>query len=556
MLIVTFAYAHNNQSDALRFKDIVHKILKNKRYFSSDISLISQPIPILKSGPMVKNEEDGNMVLYVANNYFYHCVMVQFCYCNKESDDPSKSFIEMNYIGNRNEHEVICDNYCGSLDAILSKSDHSVMTKINKAYDEFEPTELDKYMPLCLQTTRLYFPLKVKATDKKPRMIDWLKELENRIPEGDPLYEQFHEFKNKALAYRKEKIEDIFTGRNEQLVNDYSWLKNLPDPNDSDGDFPNIKGLKDLLDDITKYTFSWAKTGIKDIDDNMVKIGTYVSTCKSIIEGKNPPVSDLVMKVRCPHCKEEIVASPIVEEKKLIKKDDRLQAFTLPCDTCNCRKESIHRRALINDLQVKLDAASADLFKLGVNKERLTLGEIKTAESKIRNEVYACRSAIHQIIQQTAIESWSKEKEEDTVLTQINELKAKLRTLPDPRYLPNANYTRKLIDELDDLLNGSNVIKAKDNTYILNADTLYNAVAKLSAIRNAVSKPGMWVDSQTSCWIHTNKDYETLKVLKTYLECEAKKYVNHPACIIETDMMNHMINLIDDALNLYAVDPE
>lgn len=553
MLIVTFAYAHNNQSDALRFKDIVHKILKNKRYYSSDISLISQPIPILKSGPMVKNEEDGNMVLYVANNYFYHCVMVQFCYCNKESDDPSKSFIEMNYIGNRNEHEVICDNYCGSLDAILSKSDHSVMTKINKAYDEFEPTELDKYMPLCLQTTRLYFPLKVKATDKKPRMIDWLKELENRIPEGDPLYEQFHEFKNKALAYRKEKIEDIFTGRNEQLVNDYSWLKNLPDPNDSDGDFPNIKGLKDLLDDITKYTFSWAKTGIKDIDDNMVKVGTYVSTCKSIIEGKSS-LHEIELKCACPKCKEDIVVTPYYKEKKPIEKDDRLQTFTIPnCGTCNFKENIL----IINRLKDKLNEVSSDIFQLENNKDNLTMSEIRRYESKIQNGVDYCKNLINQIIHMTG----SKDKEEkivDNTVKQINELKHRLRILPDPRYLPNVKYATRLIDDLEYLLINKDSVKEdkEKHTYSISSDTLYKAVLKIRAIRDSFSKPGMWVDSQTSCWIHTNKDYETLKVLKTYLECEAKKYVNHPACIIETDMMNHMINLIDDALNLYAVDPE
>lgn len=552
MLIVTFAYAHNNQSDALRFRDVVHEILRgNKRYISGDIKLVSQPIPMLKSGPVLDNEEDGNMVLRVGNSYFYHCVSVQFIYQNKEYDDPSKPFIEMNYISNGYKN-MISTSSCLH-DATLSKADHIVMTKINKAYKEFEFTELDENITSGPQAGQIFSP--------EHTMMDWMRVLESRIPECDPLYRPFQEFKQGMLQQIRKKY-FAETGKkaffNKPSDNkDYGWLKNLLDPADSDGDVPNIRGLKELFEDIMVYACSWSQSGIKDISDRMVKIATCASSCKPILEGKNPPVSDLVMKVRCPHCKEEIVASPIVEEKKPIKKDNRLQAFTLPCDNCNCRKESIHRRALMNDLQIKLDAASEDLFKLSVNKERLTLGEIKTAESKIRNEVYACRSAIHQIIQQTAIESWSKEKEEDTVLTQINELKAKLRTLPDPRYLPNANYTRKLIDELDDLLNGSNVIKAKDNTYILNADTLYNAVAKLSAIRNAVSKPGMWVDSQTSAWIHLNKDFETLKTLKSYLETEANKDTDDdPLCIITSSTINHMIELIDDALNLYAVDPE
>ena len=248
MLIVTFAYAHNNLRDALRFRDIVHEILKgNKRYISGDITLLSQSttnssLPMLKFGPVLET------VLRVGNSYFYHCVSVRFIYRNKEYDDPSNPFIEMNYFSNGNKVRI-CTNCCLH-DATLSKADHSVMTKSNQAYDKFEPTELDKDMPEGPQTIGLYF--QPKDTDKKPRMIDWLKELENRIPEGDPLYEQFHEFKNKALEYRKEKIEDIFTGRNEQIINDFSWLKNLPNPNDSDGDVPNIKGLKDLLNDIVK----------------------------------------------------------------------------------------------------------------------------------------------------------------------------------------------------------------------------------------------------------------------------------------------------------------
>lgn len=550
MLIVTFAYAHNNQSDALRFRDVVHEILRgNKRYVSGDIKLVSQPTPVLKSGPVLENEEDGNMVLRVGNNYFYHCVSVQFIYRNKEYDDPSKPFISMSYMSNGYKNMVSTDS-CFH-DFTLSKADHAVMTKIAVAYDKFECTELDENITSGPQAGQIFSP--------EHTMMDWMRVLESRIPESDPLYRPFQEFKQGMLQQIRKKY-FAETGKkaffNKPSDNkDYSWLKNLPNPNDSDGDVPNIKGLKDLLDDIVKYTLSWAKTDIEDINDRMIKVGTYASTCKSVIEGKSS--LEIALRCTCPRCKEDIVVNPIYEEKKQIKKDDRLQAFTLPCDTCNCRKESIHRRALMNDLQVKLDAASDDLFKLGVNKERLTLGEIKTAESKIRNEVYACRSAIHQIIQQTAIESWSKDKEEDTVLTQIDELKAKLRTLPDPRYLPNAIYTRKLIDELDDLLNGSNVIKAKDNTYILNADTLYNAVAKLSAIRSAVSKPGIWVDSQTSAWIHLNKDFETLKVLKRYLETEADKDTDDdPLCIIPSDTINHMIELIDDALNLYAVDPE
>ena len=553
MLLITFVYAHNNQSDALRFRDVVHEILRgNKRYISGDIRLITIVHKTVLNEPD-DTDEDGNLIVSVGKSKFYHCVSVHFYYPNKEFDDPSKPFIEMNYISNG--HKIRIGTDCCLHDATLSKADHSVMTKINRAYDEFEPTELDENMPEGPQTTgRLYLP--PKEDDEKPRMIDWLKELENRIPEEDPLYEQFHEFKNKALAYRKEKIDDIFTGRKEflkQTTDDFGWLKNLPDPNDSDGDVPNIKGLKELFDDITKYAFAWTKTGIKDIDDNMMKVGTYTSVCKSIIEGKSA-LLEIALRCTCPKCKEDIVVNPIYEEKKPIKKDDRLQAFTIPnCGTCDFKENIL----IINRLKDKLEETSNDISQLENNKEHLTLNEIQRYESKIHNGVDYCKNLIRQIVYMTG----SKDKEEeivDNTVKQINELKHRLRILPDPRYLPNVKYATRLIDDLNYMLNNKDSVKEdkENHTYSISSDTLYKAVLKIRAIRDSFSKPGMWVDSQTSCWIHTNKDYETLKVLKTYLECETKKYVNHPACIIETDMMNHMINLIDDALNLYAVDPE
>lgn len=555
MLLITFVYAHNNRNDALRFKDIVYEILSgNKRYISGKIELITMPALDERHLTLFNPDEEGNRIVSVGESKFYHCVSVHFYYPNREFDDPSKPFIEMNYISDG--HKIKFGTNCCLHDATLSKADHIVMSKINQAYNTFEPTELDKDMPYGPQTTgRLVFS-PPNETDKIFGMIDWLKVLENRIPEDDPLYEQFHKFKNKALAYRKEKIEDIFTGRKKflkQTIDDFDWLKNPPDPNDSDGDIPNIKGLKNLLDDIVQYTLAWAKTGIEDIDDRMIKVGTYASTCKSILEGKSA-LLEIALRCTCPKCKEDIVVNPYYKEKKPIEKDDRLQTFTIPnCGTCDFKENIL----IINRLKYKLDEVSNNIFQLENNKDNLTMSEIRRYESEIRNEVDHCKNLIWQIVHMTD----SKDKEEeivDSTVKQINELKHRLRVLPDPRYLPNVKYATRIIDELNYLLNNKDVVKKdkEKNTYSIESDTLYKAVLKIRAIRDSFSKPDMWIDSQTSCWIHTNKDYETLKVLKTYLECEAKKYVNHPACIIPSDMMNHMINLIEEALSLYAVDPK
>lgn len=358
MSLINIIYAHNNLNDVYRFKNIVHEILKeNKRYISDDIR-IKHELSVLSL--------DGND--FVGKLELYNCVLVQFYYPNKDS----KSFTEINYISNGYKIRFHADS--NLRDANLSKADLSVITKINQAYDEFESTKLDKDMPKGPQTTgQLYLP--PKETDENPKkMIDWLEELENRIPENDPLYEQFHEYKDKALEYRKEKIEDIFVERKKlkQTVGNFSWLKNLPDPNNLDGDFPNIKGLKDLFDDITKYTFSWAKTGIKDIDDNMIKIGTYASTCKSIIEGKSS-LHEIALRCTCPKCKEDVVVNPIYEEKKSIEKDNKSQDFT---------------------------------------KENLILSEIQRCESKIYDEIDHCKRLIHQLVIST---TGSKDKEEEII---------------------------------------------------------------------------------------------------------------------------------------------
>lgn len=573
-VIVTYVYAHNNQEDALRFRDQVHEILRdNKRYISNEILLVSQQKPVIKDS-VLPSEEDGNLLLQINGNLYYHCVKIVFIYKIKNQHQHQQPIISLFYqCGDRFHADNPSKSY-------ISQTDLIVLHKIAKLYyEEFEFGQLDENIIIGPQVG--VFPsrrfstsdvmntvvdqenLNTKGSSMTPRhphsepaMIDWLKELENRIPENDPLYEQFHEFKNKALAYRKEKIEDIFAGRKKffkQTIDDFDWLKNLPDPNDSDGDIPNIKGLKDLLDDIVQYTLAWAKTGIEDIDDRMIKVGTYVSTCKSILEGKSA-LLEITLRCTCPKCKEDIVVNPYYKEKKPIEKDDRLQTFTVPnCGTCNFKENIL----IINRLKDKLDEVSSDIFQLENNKDNLTLGEMRRYESNIQNGVDYCKNLIWRIVHTTD----SKDKEEDIVdntVNQINALKHRLRILPDPRYLPNVKYATRLIDDLNYLLNNKDSVKEdkEKHTYSISSDTLYKAVLKIRAIRDSFSEPSMWVDSQTSCWIHTNKDYETLKVLKTYLECEAKKYVNYPACIIETDMMNHMINLIEDALNLYAVDPK
>lgn len=578
-VIVTYVYAHNNQEDALRFRDQVHEILRgNKRYISNEIRLVSQQKPVIKDS-VLPSEEDGNLILQINGNLYYHCVKIVFIYKIKNQHQLQQPIISLFYkCGDRFHADNPPKSYTSQTDLI-------VLHKIAKLYyEEFESGQLDENIIIGPQVG--VFPsrrfstsdvmntvvdqenLNTKGSSMTPRhphiepaMISWVDKLDSLMSKDDPDYDRFQKFKElwkeiivTGIATKNLRLNsDIFAGRKKffkQTIDDFDWLKNLPDPNDSDGDIPNIKGLKDLLDDIVQYTLAWAKTGVEDIDDRMIKVGTYASTCKSILEGKSA-LLEIALRCTCPKCKEDIVVNPYYKEKKPIEKDDRLQTFIVPnCGTCNFKENIL----IINRLKDKLDEVSSDISQLENNKDNLTLGEMRRYESNIQNGVDYCKNLIWRIVHMTD----SKDKEEDIVdnTVQINELKHRLRTLPDPRYLPNAKYTRKLIDELDDLLNGSNVIKAKDNTYILNADTFYNAVAKLSAIRNAVSKPGMWVDSQTSAWIHTNKDYETLKVLKTYLECEAKKYVNYPACIIETDMMNHMINLIEDALNLYAVDPK
>lgn len=406
-VIVTYVYAHNNQEDALRFRDQVHEILRdNKRYISNEILLVSQQKPVIKDS-VLPSEEDGNLLLQINGNLYYHCVKIVFIYKIKNQHQHQQPIISLFYKCGDRFH---ADNPSKSYISQMCKTDLIALHKIAKLYrEEFEFGQLDENIIIGPQVG--VFPSRRFSTSD---VMNTVVDQENLNTKGSSMTPR-HPHSEPAMISWVDKLDSLMSK--------------------DDPDYDRFQKFKELWKEI---------------------IATGIAT-KNLRLNSDMPYG--------PQTTGRLIFSP----------------------------------------------------------------------------------------------PNSKDKEEDIVdntVEQINESKHRLRTLPDPRYLPNANYTRKLIDELDDLLNGSNVIKAKDNTYILNADTFYNAVAKLSAIRNAVSKPGMWVDSQTSCWIHTNKDYETLKVLKTYLECEAKKYVNYPACIIETDMMNHMINLIEDALNLYAVDPK
>lgn len=306
--VITYVYAHNNQEDALRFRDQVHEILRgNKRYISNEILLVSQQEPVIKDN-VLPSEEDGNMILQINGYQYYHCVKIVFIY--KDQEPTSASIISLFYRCGGRFH---ADNSSKCYTSQLCKTDLSVLHKIAKLYyEEFEFGQLDENIIIGPQVG--VFPSRRFSTSdvtntvvdqenlntkggssmtprhphSEPAMISWVDKLDSLMSKDDPDYDRFQKFKE----LWKETIATGIATKNLRLNGfksvdadcNVSWLKVLPDPNDSDGDVPNIKGLKELFDNITKYTFSWARTGIKDISDRMVKIATYASSCKSILE--------------------------------------------------------------------------------------------------------------------------------------------------------------------------------------------------------------------------------------------------------------------------------
>ena len=119
---------------------------------------------------------------------------------------------------------------------------------------------------------------------REPVMISWVDKLDSLMPKNDPDYDRFQKFKK----LWKETIAAGIAAKNRSFRTDadydMSWLKVLPDPKDCDGEVPNIKGLKGLLDKLIKYTSSWNNTGINDIDNRMSNLCVEAVKCKNVLD--------------------------------------------------------------------------------------------------------------------------------------------------------------------------------------------------------------------------------------------------------------------------------
>ena len=138
-VIVTYVYAHNNQEDALRFRDQVHEILRgNKRYISNEILLVSQQEPVIKDN-VLPSEEDGNLILQINGNLYYHCVKIVFIYKIKNQHQLQQPIISLFYkCGDRFHADNPSKSYTSQADLI-------VLHKIAKLYyEEFEFGQLDE----------------------------------------------------------------------------------------------------------------------------------------------------------------------------------------------------------------------------------------------------------------------------------------------------------------------------------------------------------------------------------------------------------------------------
>lgn len=115
--------------------------------------------------------------------------------------------------------------------------------------------------------------------DTIPEVIDWYAELEKRMSKDDPLFEKFKEFKLNVEEIRKQTFGIIPC--KEKTPANYDWLHNLSE--DTDGDIPNLKGLKDLFIAMIEYTSHYSDTGIKDYDRKMRKLYNIIGKALNIV---------------------------------------------------------------------------------------------------------------------------------------------------------------------------------------------------------------------------------------------------------------------------------